>query len=213
MLRRDWMKVIKENGEFGPSIFLQENKKNLAITFGGNGDLFWTIYNKGDIENKENNDDYFIITKENYAIYNLLEQLFYDIENVNIFDEKRDERKLSYRILNRAKSKLYDEEKKTITWYSDETAHEVSNILKKKKEENTFRIEFYTQPYIAGYEEDFHSAGYIPIRFNNSGSAYTPFNITFMDMYNKMSEIDDVMDIGHQIHVEEYLYQKEYVKK
>ena len=70
-------------------------------------------------------------------------------------------------------------------------------------------LEFSIQPHINGYDEDFHSPTYIPIRFRNSGSSYDPFNIVFMKMYNEMKNIDDINDIGHQIHIEEYLYNKE----
>lgn len=32
-------------------------------------------------------------------------------------------------------------------------------------------------------------------------------------MYDEMREIDDVNDIGHQVHIEEYLYNKNKVMK
>lgn len=228
------MKVTKEKSEFGLNVFLEEEGKRLGFTFGGNGDLYWAIHSPKDDKNEENNYEYFIITKENYAIYSLFEQLFYDIENINIFDEEdipfyieseeekqeylkrmkqeNDELKTSYRLFNRSNyNELFNNN--TITWYSDETAHEVANILKVKKDEDIFKIEFYIQPYMKGHDKDFHSLGHIPIRFRNSGSSYDPFNIIFMKMYNSMKEIDDVNDIGHQIHIEEYIYNKGKVKK
>lgn len=70
-------------------------------------------------------------------------------------------------------------------------------------------MQFFIQLHLDGYDEDFHSPNYIPIRIRNSGSSYDPFNIVFMKMYNKMKKIDDTKDIGHQIHIEEYLYNKE----
>ena len=42
---------------------------------------------------------------------------------------------------------------------------------------------------------------------------YDPFNCVFMKMYNNLCEIDDVKDYGHQIHMEEYLYERKLVKK
>ena len=98
-----------------------------------------------------NDDNNFIITKENYEVY-----------------------------------RLFDKENNTITWYSDETNHEVANILKIKKENESFELEFYIQPYIEGYDRDFNSLYHIPIRFRNSGSSYDPFNIVFMRMYEKV---------------------------
>lgn len=230
------MKVIKEKSEFGLNIYLKEDGKCIAFTFRENGDLYWSIRSKRDCRSEEGNYDYFIITKENYAIYSLFEKLFFDIENINIFDEERiafyfeseeekqeyvrrkkkenEENKIRYRLFNRSNyNELFNGDKKTITWYSDETAHEVANILKIKKEEDIFRIEFYVQPHIKGYDKDFHLLGYIPIRFRNFGSSYEPFNVIFMRMYHNIQEIDDVNDIGHQMHIEEYLYNRELVKQ
>lgn len=229
------MKVTKEKSEFGINIFLEEGKKCLAFTFGGNGDLYWSIHNRSEGLDKDYSHDSFIIIRENYGIYNLFEKLFLDIENINIFEddipfyidteaeireylkerkERLEEDKKGYRLHNWSNyNTLFDADSKTITWYSDETSSKVSNFLKIKKEGDLFKVEFYIQPYIRGYDEDFYSSGYIPIRFRNSGSSYEPFNLVFMRMYNSMQEVDDVNDIGHQIHIEEYLYHKEKVKK
>ena len=82
---------------------------------------------------------------------------------------------------------LFDEENKTITWYSDETAHKVANYLKIKKETDCFIINFNIQENIDGYDSDFNSSLYdISIRFRNSGSRYDPFNIIFMRMYERL---------------------------
>lgn len=204
------MKVVKQESEFGLDIFFKEEKKYLAITYMGNLDLYWSIYSD-DI----NKDNEFIITKENYEVYKLFDQLFNDIININVFnDEEPDEEKEMYRLYNKSNyNELYNENTNTITWYSDETASEVANILKIKKEYGTFKIQFYIQPHIGEYDEDFHSLHYIPIRFRNSGSRYEPFNVVFMRMYSNMEELDDVNDCGHQIHIEEYLYDKNKFKK
>ncbi len=229
------MRVIKENGDFGLNVCFNEEDKNLTFNFGGNGDLYWTISNMNSDESEDFNYEYFVITKENYEVYKLFEQLFLDIENINIFNEEKipfyieEDEKQAY-LENREEERkvmkerchlfnhsnyneLFDAGNRIITWYSDETAHEVSNILKIKQEEDTFKIQFYTQPHTDGYDEDFHFSGYITVRFRNSGSTYDPFNFVFMRMYNNMREIDDVNDYGHQMHIEEYLYNKKYVKR
>ena len=205
------MKVIKEQHEFGQIITFEEQNKFLKIWFGGNGDLYWSLHSKSV---KEENT--FAITKENYTVYMLFEQLFRDIENINIFDEDHAELdtyeiedKKKYRLFNYSNyNELYNDISKTITWYSDETSNMVANILKIQKREELFIIEFFIQSYTPGYDEDFHLLNYIPIRFRNSGSSYEPFNIVFMRMYRKMSELDDINDIGHQILIEEFLYDK-----
>ena len=119
-----------------------------------------------------------------------------------------------YRLFNLSNyNELFDKENNTITWYSDETNHEVANILKIRKESKSFELEFYIQPYIEGYDRDFNSLYHIPIRFRNSGSSYDPFNIVFMRMYEKMKQVYDINDYGHQIHIEEYLYNQNKIKK
>lgn len=223
------MEVIKEKDEFGLRIFLNEDEKYLAFTFGGNGDLYWAIHNESEEINEEYNYDFFEITKENYGVYRLFEKLFLDVENINIFDiedipfyletdeeranyvkERRkwlEEEKAKIRLYNWSHyNELFDGNKKTITWYSDETAHEVSNYLKIIKEKDKFRVEFFIQPHIRGYERDFNDIGYISVRFCNSGSSYEPFNTIFMKMYNDLPQVDDINDFGHQVHMEEYLY-------
>ena len=225
------MQVIKHENEFGLILSFQELDKQFDVSFGGNLDLYWTIRSKNDSDCHE-----FIITKENYEVYKLFEELFDDIENIKIYTEPtipfyleteeekqeylknhKDEieyEKKKYRLFNHSNyNELFDKENNTITWYSDETNHEVANILKIKKEKESFRLEFSIQPYKEGYDRDFNSLNYIPIRFRNSGSSYEPFNIIFMRMYEKMKQIDDINDYGHQIHMEEYLYSQSKIKK
>ena len=156
--------------------------------------------------------DSFIITKENYGLYSLFEKLYNDIKEINLFEDLEED-KDRYRLYNSSYyQELFDEKNNTITWYSDETAREVANYLQIKKEKERFIINFNIQEYIEGYDRDFASLYYIPIRFRNSGSRYDPFNIIFMRMYERLKEIDDINDYGHQIHMEEYLYDKEHQK-
>lgn len=226
------MKVIKHENEFGLIIYFKELDKQFDVSFSGNGDLYWTICSEN-----VNDDNNFIITKENYEVYRLFEELFDDIENIKIFDDEeyitfylkteeekqeyiknqKDEieyEKNKYRLFNLSNyNELFDKENNTITWYSDETNHEVANILKIKKENESFELEFYIQPYIEGYDRDFNSLYHIPIRFRNSGSSYDPFNIVFMRMYEKMKQVYDINDYGQQVHIEEYLYNQNKIKK
>ena len=198
------MRISKEKNVFGLNIFMEEDNSTLAITFGGNGDLYWSIKSDKRSIDKDSKMDSFIITKENYALYCLFEDLYNDIKEINIFEDHEND-KDKYRLSNYGNyHELFDNN--TITWYSDETAPEVANYLKIKKERDSFIINFYIQDYIEGYDRDFNSLYYIPIRFRNSGSRYYPFNVIFMRMYQKLKKIDDVHEFGHQIHMEEYLY-------
>lgn len=213
------MKFVKEKSEYGLNICLYDEGKCLSFIYSGNGDLYWSI-------NSDNNDFSFVITKESYGVYSLFEKLFNDIENINIFEEinvplyleteeerqeyindfkeKIERDKVKYRKFNFSNYReLFDKESNTITWYSDETAHEVANILKIKRLDGLFKLDFFVQPYIEGYNSDFYSSIYIPIRFRNSGSSYHPFNVIFMRMYDNMKNMDNVNDYEHQLHFDE----------
>ena len=223
------MKLTKEDSEFGKKVFLEEDEKYLSFTYGGNLDLYWSFHGKG--------DKTFTITKENYNLYSLFEKLYSDIENIDIFSEEDepffDESSEEYarRLLEHQEyceeqrewcrkynsahyNELFNEDERTITWYSDETAMEVANYLTITKADESFRVSFHTQADQPGYDRDFKSASYVPIRFRTSGSRYGNFFIAFSRCYNGVQEIDDVYDAGHQIHMEEYLYnQRQFVKK
>ena len=211
------MKVVKEDSESGLTISFEETDKKFIVLYAGNLDLYWVIRSKNDSDHHS-----FTITKENYAVYKLFEELFDDIENINIFgemllqfyetEEEIEYQKKSYREFNRSNyNELFNDN--IITWYSDETNHEASNILKIKREKDSFELNFYIQPYEDVCCRDFNTPRYIPIRFRNSGSSYKPFNTLFMKMYHKMHEIDDIDDYGHQMHIEEYLYSQNKTKK
>lgn len=206
------MQLIKEKHEFGTNVFYGDEQKYIGFTFGGNGDLYWVIHSAAEKD--------FTVTKENYALYELFEQLYNDIENVNIFPDDQElfyeseESKARYRLYNRSNyNELFDEEQKIITWYSDETARIVANYVRITKGTNSYTLSFFVQSHINGYDRDFHSSSYIPVRFRNSGSSYDPFNIVFMRMYLSLVNIDDINDYGHQIHFEEYLYEQEKARK
>ena len=204
-------------------ISLNEGDKTLSFLFCGNGDLYWNI------NNKNYKDDYkqdtFYITKENYDIYMLFNRLYDDIKNINIYnlndipfycnsqeeylDEINNEKRMCKESNVSNYNELYNEEDKTITWYSDEVAHEVANYVTIKKEEDAFIISFNTQPDKEGYDNEYNMWG-LSIRFRNSGSSYHPFNILFMKMYNELQNIDELY---YQSHIEEYLYNKKLTLK
>ena len=75
-------------------VLIEKEGKTLEILFGGNGDLYWIIDNikikakvikefKKHLESTY--QEKFIITKENYFIYQLFEELINDIENSRIY--------------------------------------------------------------------------------------------------------------------------------
>lgn len=210
------MQIVLRKNNYEDSlkdIYVIDDEKTLIFAYAGTGDLHWIIINEGDIT-----DDctfIFNITKENYELYNSFEILFEDIKNINIYDDSsidfvnEEEYKERFKKYNNSHyNDLYDEETDTITWVSDETGYQVANILKIKKFNDKFVVQFLTQQYIEGYEREYNLRGMRGIRFRNSGSRYTPFNAIFMRMYFNIQNITDINEFGHQIHMEEYLYQK-----
>jgi len=195
--------------------FIKNEENTFRIFFGGNLDLYFCV-NRKDYEN-DNEIINFEITKENYVLYSLFEQLYdkiisceihtidkfelemYDkdeiIEKEYIYKELNKELKDSYVYKNLVKNNV-------ISWRHDDQIYEEANILNIYKEEEKFRLEFILQ------SKEWST--FIDVRFRNSGSRYNPFNMVFMQFYNKLQEYDPEY---HQIHIEEYLYQKKLTKK
>lgn len=198
---------------------LKSNNKQLKIMFGGTLDLYMQLMSPNLKEN-ELGSDTFEITKENYQIYSLFDELYRDIEMCNVYNvDELDlmlcETEEEIQKLYESKNNLNEHEKnseryknifdgQSIIWYSDEYIHEKTDILKITREKDKYILEFKEQALIKD-TCTMRYPGMITIRFRNSGSYQDPFNIVFMRMYQKLLEYDPNY---HQIHVEEYIYQK-----
>lgn len=193
----DRFKITTENGSFD-------------IMFGGNLDLYWYYWPE------ENYKDWplsktFTITKENYFLYQKIDELYKNIKEQRPYpktdkDEYTSFLELNLRNSNESKKVDYAYEKlfqnDIIKWYSDDMPLENASSLEIKKQEDIYSITFFQ-----GKEEyDFPTYS---VRFRNSGSRYHPYNFAFMSMYNALSEYDSNY---HQIHIEEYLYNKKLQK-
>lgn len=197
------MEIIKYEENYIDNICLQDGNKNIVFNMDSNGDFYW-IFNNKEVDSKDNT---FIITKENFDAYEIFEFLFYDIENTNIFDTYFYERG-TYLMGNNLldiQNELYDKDNNTLTWYSDSgdilSRKDKSNILKIKKEEDKFRIEFINKESL---NEDNKLS--IPIIISRHHSRFEPYNIPFMQLYLYLCGAENKDDINHQIHMEEYLY-------
>ena len=191
----DRFKITTENGSFD-------------IMFGGNLDLYWYYWPEEDFKDWPLAKT-FTISKENYFIYQKLDELYKNIkeqkpyrfkdENVStVFD--------SSKLINESPSAQYSYknlfQNDIIKWYSDDAPLEEASMLEIKSQEDKYIITFHQG------KEDFGFPTYV-IRFRNSGSRYEPYNFAFMNMYNSLSEYDPNY---HQIHIEEYLYNKKLQK-
>lgn len=194
----DRFKITTENGSFD-------------IMFGGNLDLYWSYWPEDDFEDWPLSKT-FTITKENYFLYQKIDELYKNIKEHRPYPKTdKDDytflfEELNLRNSNESKKVDYAYEKlfqnNIIKWYSDDMPLENASSLEIKKQEDTYSITFFR-----GTEEyDFPTYS---VRFRNSGSRYHPYNFTFMNMYNGLSEYDPNY---HQIHIEEYLYNKKLQK-
>lgn len=193
---------------------LRDNDKSMILSFQGNLDFYMSAISFKDNRDKKIS---FTITKENYAIYSLFDELFRDIEECNIFsvDETRlefmddeDEIKEYYERIERMNSdlKTYSAYKRLIkrnliTWKSDDRDYGEPDFVKIYRGEDAFYITFVRQ------SEELHMG--TVVRFRNSGSSYDPFNIPFMKFFNKLQEYEPEY---HQIHIEEVILQKKLTK-
>lgn len=237
------MEVTKRKSEIGTyDFYITKEDKTLEITFAGNGDLYWIIDNQN--INPETTKEYkihltkpyqeiFIITKENYFIYSIFEELIEDIKEIKFYlpeEEKKkyllldlddiceyDKQHESYEDICKRKNEEIKKYSKydllynngIISWHSDEHIYEDADRVKIYKTNENIILDF-SRPPVKREEFIYHLAGRICIRFRNSGSTYQPFNVIFMRMFHKLQEYNPDY---HQIHIEELEYQKKLLKK
>ena len=178
---------------------LEQAGNKMLITYGGNLDLYFSYYKK--------NRNSIVIDKENMTIYNIFNDLYYDVKNCNVFDvdpiqkefcETEEELKRledENKELNRSTRYIQEElfKKNIIKWISDDSYEESDyNSVIIKKEEGNIIISF-------NLNDELNRS----VRISNSGSRYNPYNIIFMRMFNKLLEYDPEC---HQMTIDEYNY-------
>lgn len=174
----------------------EEQSKFLAITFQGNLDLYFTMYNR----EKTDRTEFFDITKSNYTLYEMFERLYNDImENRILKDETSESEDYNESIKYKYQGLPIVKDERVI-WISDdscETDLEKCNSLTIIKYPDTITLKFKLND-----KEDFYNRS---IRISNSGSRYEPYNICFMNLYNNLQTYDPNF---HQVHIEEIPFQK-----
>lgn len=235
------MEVVKiKNDKFDLYNFcIKKGEKVLEIVYGGNFDLYWTLVNLNHNDNvdkiqNETVTETFIITKDNYFIYELFEELMVDVKEARIYkpnsktldgiyeyitdpfdleerheSEEEECARLNVPYKNSWRHNLIYNNG-TITWHSDDDEYNVSNYVKITKIKDAYKLEFTRPPIQPGKYAFGQRLGRIGIRFRNSGSTYDPFNLIFMRMYNKLQEYNPEY---HQIHMEELEYHKTRTRK
>ena len=180
------------------------------IGFGGNLDLYFSYKYRGNILDTANNKDFYI-TKENYFLYSLFDELYNDVKNYNIFtidmfDSEDEYLRCQNDFLERDKNnprKLFRDSK--IEWHSDDFDYDDGSYFVIDKLDDCYKLTFYKSKC-----DDFIYSITYSVRLRNSGSRYGFFNVIFMRMYNRLCEYNPNF---HQFHVEEYMYKKNLVKR
>ena len=204
-------KRIDENGYY--TFSFKTINGTFEITFQNNLDLYWR-YNYYNNINEEPDAKEFLITKENYQIYSLFEELYNSIKDSNPYsgytfitpiryyhkEYEKDEPEKIEIPENPHPNYLYKDG--IITWCSDDfSSLEKASNFRIEQLEDAFKIAFKKS------EVQRECGMYFPtysVRIRNSGSRYDPYNIAFMKMYQSLKKYEPT----NQIHIEEYLYEK-----
>lgn len=201
------LEIMKQKTEFGDSFEIVTEDGIFDICFLGNFDLYWIYCYNGDIL-KMADCKSFLITKENMFLFQLFDALYQDIKNYNIYKENEFNTKEDIERLNKAFIKydsyqhdlLFRDNK--IEWHCDDCIYEKASVFVIEKLAEAYQLTFKK-----GINDGVLSYG---VRIRNSRSRYYPFNVPFMKMYQQLCLYDPMY---HQIHMEEYLYQKRLVKR
>lgn len=207
------VEIKKEKDGNGYDKFkITTDEGSFNINFGGTLDLYWSYWPKENIK-KWPESKTFTITKENYFLYQKIDELYIRIKEKNPFPKIKTEEEITFleelnlEDINNFDKKDYALEKLfqngVIKWYSDDAPLEEASKVEIKRVEESYTITFYQG------KEDYNFPTYI-VRFRNSGSRYEPYNFTFMNMYNDLGKYDSNY---HQIHIEEYLYHQKCYQK
>lgn len=205
------MVVQKEknnNGCYDISL-IAEDGKTLRISFGGNLDLYWYLYDsKNNYEIPRMN---LVVTKENFYIWNLFDQLYNGVANYwddvhanSLYREYfgDDEYFEKYTELLRKQEESNPQrlmKDGVIEWHHDDHPYDEANVMRLYKDGDNYVVEMDAN--CKNYVMDGNS-----VRFSNSGSRYQPFNRMFMRMFNELQDYDE---LSHQIHMEEVFYEQD----
>ncbi len=190
------MKITREKDYLGfNELKMTKGSTTLTISFGGNGDLYWNLVN---IDNLDSTNETFIISKNDGAIYNLFQKLYFKLSHHQIFQTNEREQSLC----NKEKLKMlweqnqkYNEELSEhpyfkdlcngqyIEWHSDNEPFETGNILimllDNLEEKITINIKRISRHY-----------DFLNVCFTHSGSRYSPFDLAFYENYRELCEMD-----------------------
>lgn len=209
------MKLEKSfNNGYG-SITLINGKQKLTIEYAPNLDLYFVVENASE----------FVITKEDYQIYELFLKLYETIISADVFNQSSfnyyineflghfDNEFISYEDYSKINERKLEIIKKQyyytrlvksgkIVWKCDDYPHDIGPSFKIIKDSDIIKIAFDRGN--TEKQDLFHPKNRTTVRIRTSGSAYNYFYAPFMMLFKELKELD----LDDQIHIEEYLYTK-----
>lgn len=203
--------IIKTKTEFGYSFDLCTDDGVFCIEYFGNLDLYWMVKYPGNLLQGEEKKEFYI-TKENYFLFSLFDTLYQRVKNYEIFSHHKEDFEFGIEIdsiNSNQKIRKMDQynprrlfQNNCIEWYSDDFDYDIASILKIEQLGEKYKVTFSKSK---GRNFPTYS-----VRIRTSGSRYGYFWMVFMDMYQELCCYDEEY---HQIHMEEYLYQKKMLQK
>lgn len=208
------VKVEKIEYEKGYIFRIITDEGTFSISFCGNLDLYFNFECDKCILD-EPNIRTIRITKENYFLYSIFCELFQNIKNCNIYCNYKNigedfedsiflDRDLNEEVRKSEKDnpkRLFHDE--IVDFHSDDYTYEETSRLIIKQLEDEIELTF-----IKGRTDVLSET--FAVRICNSGSRHQPFNVLFMNLYNKLIEYQPEF---HQISIEEILYEMRRVRK
>ena len=196
-------------------ITILNGKKKLTIEYAPNLDLYFVVEDTSE----------FVITKEDYQIYELFSKLYETIISADVFNQSSFDyyiteflghfgnKFISYEdYLKKTKKSLEFKRKQNyyadlvnngkIVWKCDDYPHDIGPSFKISKCTDIIKITFDKGD--TEKQDLFHPKNRTTVRIRTSGSAYNYFYIPFMMLFKELKELVLI----DQIHIEEYLYTK-----
>ena len=196
-------------------ITLTNGKKKLIIEYAPNLDLYFVVEDTSE----------FVITKEDYQIYELFSKLYETIISADVFNQSSFDyymseflghfgnKFISYEDYSKMNERKFEIIKKQdyytnlvnegkIVWKCDDYPHDIGLSFEISKCSDIIKITFDKGD--TEKQDLFHPKNRTTVRIRTSGSAYNYFYIPFMMLFKELKELVLI----NQIHIEEYLYTK-----
>ena len=164
------MNIKREKNNFfkGYDYEIIDKDKKLRIIYAGNLDLYFVLVFNNEIPYGESATRSIKITKENYELYKIFDDLYEEVTNGKIFEDEEASNSISDYLSQRD---LVDSNN-NICWISDEGPREVEDSMTISKKEDAYNISFpasalnvFTSKQIAETNLLYSDGINIPIRF------------------------------------------------